>query len=103
MQDGDIVTAKSVSDKFLNRVSIDGAVYLPGEYSFENNPDLKTLLSSAQGLKDDALLTKAVLFRYNDGKENQILSIDLNSVLSEKKKIILQANDRVTIFSKLLM
>ena len=103
VQDGDIVTAKAVSDKFLNRVSIDGAVYLPGEYSFENNPNLKTLLSSAQGLKDDALLTKAVLFRYNDGKENQILSIDLNSVLSEKKKIILQTNDRVTIFSKLLI
>ena len=103
LNDGDIVFAKSVSDKFLNKVTIEGAVYLPGNYSVEINYNLKTLLSSAQGLKDDALLTKAVLFRFKEGKENQIISLNLNEVLSGNVQVVLQPNDRIKIFSKLII
>ena len=77
LKDGDIVSAKSVSDKYLNKVSIEGAVYLPGDYSLENNSNLSELLVNSQGLKDDALLTSAILYRFFEGDENKVVSVDL--------------------------
>jgi len=103
LKDGDIISAKSVSDKYLNRVSIEGAVYLPGEYSLENNSTLSELLVNSQGLKDDALRTRAVLFRFFEGEENKIVSVDLNKVTSGENDIDLMANDRIKIFSKILL
>ena len=103
VQDGDIIKAKPVGDKFLNKVTIEGAIYLPGSYSLGNNSTFKELITNAQGLKDDALLNKALIYRFFEGKENEILSVDLESVLSEKKKITLKPNDRVVIFSKSLL
>ena len=101
VQDGDIVSAKPVGDKFLNRVTIEGAVYLPGGYSLQENSNLKKLILNAQGLKDDAFKRSAIIYRFFEGKENKILSVDLEDVLSEKKEIALEPNDRVVIFSKL--
>ena len=103
VQDGDIVSAKPVGDKFLNRVTIEGAVYLPGDYSLQENSNLKELILNAQGLKDYAFTRSAVIYRFFEGKENKILSVDLEDVLSEKKEIALEPNDRVVIFSKLLL
>ncbi|MDC0388883.1 SLBB domain-containing protein [Flavobacteriaceae bacterium] len=103
LKDGDIISAKSVSDKYLNRVSIEGAVYLPGQYSLENNSTLSELLVNSQGLKDDAQRTRAILFRFFEGEENKIVSVDLNKVISGENDIDLKANDRIKIFSKKLL
>ena len=103
LKDGDIISAKSVSDKYLNRVSIEGAVYLPGQYSLENNSTLTELLVNSQGLKDDAQRTRAILFRFFEGEENKIVSVDLNKVISGENDIDLKANDRIKIFSKKLL
>ena len=103
LKDGDIISAKSVSDKYLNRVSIEGAVYLPGQYSLENNSTLSELLVNSQGLKDDAQRTRAILFRFFEGEENKIVSVDLNKVTSGENDIDLMANDRIKIFSKKLL
>jgi len=99
LKDGDVIKASPVSDKFLNKVTIGGAVFLPGDYSIDNNPDLATLISSAQGLKDNALFSRAVIYRYVEGKEEQIFSVSLNSIISGEESFKFQPNDRVRIFS----
>ena len=76
--DGDILTAKTVSGFIANSVSIEGAVYLPGEFDLSNTKNVKQLIASSQGLSPDAL-SKAILYRTNDGIENEIISIDLNN------------------------
>ncbi len=76
--DGDILTAKTVSAFITNSVSIEGAVYLPGVFDLSNTKNIKQLIASSQGLLPDAL-TKAILFRTNDGIENEIISINLNN------------------------
>ncbi len=100
LKDGDIIKASPVSDKFLNRVTIEGAVFLPGDYSIDNNPNLASLISSAQGLKDNALSSRAVVFRYVEGKERQMLSVDMSSEKTLKKDFKFKPNDRVKVFSK---
>ncbi len=100
LSDGDIIRANPVADKYTNKVSIDGAIYLPGNYSIEGSPNLKSLLTSAQGLKDDALLSRALVYRFREGKEKEVLSVNLSNILSGKEKFEFEANDRVQVFSK---
>ena len=100
LKDGDIIKASPVSDKFLNKVSIEGAVFLPGDYSIDNNPNLTSLISSAQGLKDNALSTRAVVYRHVEGKERQMLSVNLSLDKTQQKDFQFEPNDRVKIFSK---
>ena len=76
--DGDILTAKTVSAFIANSVSIEGAVYLPGVFDLSNTKNIKQLIASSQGLFPGAL-TKAILFRTNNGIENEIISVDLNN------------------------
>ena len=100
VSDGDIIRAKPIADKYINKVSIEGSVYLPGNYSVEENPNLKSLLSSAQGLKDDALLSRALIYRLREGKEKELLSVNLSEIISGKEKFEFETNDRVQVFSK---
>ncbi len=100
LSDGDIIKASPVADKYTNKVSIEGAVYLPGNYSIEESPNLKSLIANAQGLKDDALLSRAIIYRFSEGKEKKILSVNLSNIISGKEKLEFEANDRVKIFSK---
>ncbi|WP_332369490.1 polysaccharide biosynthesis/export family protein [Spirosoma telluris] len=54
MQDGDVVNIERLLNRFENKLTIEGAVYRPGEYSLDNNKTLKQLIASAEGLKGDA-------------------------------------------------
>ena len=51
---------------------------MPGEFDLSNTKNVKQLIASSQGLSPDAL-SKAILYRTNDGIENEIISIDLNN------------------------
>ena len=100
ISDGDIIRASPIADKYTNKVTVQGSVYLPGNYSIEENPNLSSLLSSAQGLKDDALMSRAFVYRFREGKEKELHSVNLSKILSGKEKFVLEANDRVQVFSK---
>ena len=100
LKDGDIIKANTISDNFTNKVLIQGAVNLPGNFSISNNPNLKRLIDNAKGLKDDALMERALVFRERDGDEQLALPVNLNDVLSSSVDFLLKANDRVKVFSR---
>ena len=100
INDGDIIMANAISGNFNNKVTIEGAVNLPGNYSIIESPDLKSLIVSARGLSVDALKTRAIVFRTNDGIENGMLSVNLNDILNDKTEFLFKNNDRVKVFSK---
>lgn len=99
VQDGDVIEAKSVSDKYTNRVIVSGEVYLPGSYPLEEAPNLSTLLSLSSGLSPDAYTTSALLYRTNNGVLNEMVSVDLQAILSNEKEIDLQPDDRLVVFN----
>ena len=100
LKDGDIVSAKSVSDKYLNRVSIEGAVYLPGDYQIENVKTIKGLISAASGLKENAQNSRASLIRKKNGIMQEMVSIDLNNILNNGKDLNLSVDDKLIISNK---
>ena len=100
VNDGDIIGAKAISDKYDNKVSIEGAVYIPGDYSITDAPSVLELLKLSNGTKVDALLSRAIIYRQEDGKENEIVSFSVTDILSKRQTIELTPNDRVFVFSK---
>ena len=76
--DGDLISAKTVADFIENSVSIDGAVYLPGIFDISNAMNVKQLIESSKGLTPDAL-SKAFLYRTNNGVQDEILSLNLDN------------------------
>lgn len=99
IEDGDVIEAKSVSDKYTNRVIVSGEVYLPGSYPLEEAPNLSALLSLSSGLSPDAYTASALLYRTNNGVLNEMISVDLQAVLSNEIEIDLQPDDRLLVFN----
>jgi protein involved in polysaccharide export with SLBB domain len=99
LYDGDIVEAKSVTDKYVNRISVSGEVYLPGNYPFNETKTLSMLLKSASGLTSDAYTEAAILYRSKQGFVNEIKTIDLKKIINNSQDIQLQPNDSLVIIS----
>jgi protein involved in polysaccharide export with SLBB domain len=86
-------------DKFVNRVTINGAVYRPGVYAWERGQKLIDLIQKAEGLKEEAFLGNVNIERTFENLEKTTISVDLRSVLKGQQSIELLNEDVVTIFS----
>ena len=98
IQSGDVIVLDNIIDRFKNRVSINGAVFHPGDYSTDNVTNLKQLILKA-GLKEDAYRNRAIITRLQTDFTPTIINFNLNDILSEKQQITLQREDIVTITS----
>ncbi|MBD2704804.1 SLBB domain-containing protein [Spirosoma sp. BT702] len=97
---GDRYVIGSILDRVENRVIIRGAVFRPGEFSLEKNQTLKTLVKSAEGLREDAFLNRAIIHRLRPNLDPELISVDIGKVLrSEIADVILQREDVVQIIT----
>lgn len=80
-QDGDLIEVSGILDRFSNRVIIDGAVYREGEYQLTENLTLKQLIEKADGLRGDAFLNRATIYRTNEDFSQSTIPIDLASIM----------------------
>ena len=94
LNDGDLISAKTLVDFVENSVSIQGAVYLPGIFDISNAMSVKQLIESSKGLTPDAL-PKAFLYRTNNGVQNEIVSLNLDN--KSDLSIQLSVNDALYI------
>ena len=99
LQDGDIVEAKNISNNYLNKVSVSGEVYLPGNYPLDQTPTLSALLESTSGLTANAYTEAAILYRSQQGFVNEVKTIDLDDVISKNNDVKLQSNDSLVVIS----
>jgi len=91
-----------VINRFANRVIIQGAVYLPGEYELSEGLTAGELIKKAQGLKEEAYLERGLIKRLSANLTEEVISFNPASVLAgTAKDILLQKNDEVTISSVL--
>lgn len=96
---GDTLVIDALATNYVNRISIQGAVYYPGEYGLSEIVNLKTLLSIAQ-VKENAFMDRAVLRRFNADLTPALLSFKIADILSDKIQIALQKEDSVFIYAK---
>ena len=80
--DGDSVSVDSIFKRYENTVTVDGAVFHPGQYDLGSNPTVRTLVQSAGGVTEVAFLGRAVLHRMKSDRTWSVLSVDLEGVLN---------------------
>ncbi|MFY9598541.1 MAG: SLBB domain-containing protein, partial [Dysgonamonadaceae bacterium] len=97
MHDGDQITVGNILTRFANRVAIEGAVMRPGSYAIGD--DIKTvgdLVKKAQGPREDAFLSRALLYREKADLTPIVESVDVEALLQNRiPDIALRKNDRL--------
>ncbi|MDE7074499.1 MAG: SLBB domain-containing protein, partial [Odoribacter sp.] len=95
LTDKDEVGVDSVLDRFENKVEIRGAVYRAGLYAVsEDVSTVRQLIEKAEGLRGDAFLNRAVLYRERPDLTLEALSVDVIGILNGKTEdIALAKND----------
>ena len=70
---------------------------IPGQYELVKNPDIKSLIKSAGGLKENALKKRAYIIREIDGFQQEVKTVDLEGALSMAEKYNFKNNDKLVI------
>lgn len=97
---GDKYLVEKILDRFANRIEITGAVFRPGAYELEEGLTLRQLIEKADGLREDAFLTRGYISRLNADNSMALLSFDVDKILKGiEQDILLKREDKVTISS----
>lgn len=94
---GDVIRAESVVDRFLNRVSISGAIYHPGNYELTNGLTLSQLIVKAEGVKEEVYSNRGIIIREDENRNTSLISFDVDQILKGENDIVLKKEDRVAI------
>ena len=82
MFDGDSVSVDSIIDRFENMVEVKGAVFRPGMYNLgEKGQSVRSLIDNADGLTEEAMVSRAVLRRMKPNRTQEVMSIDLKGIM----------------------
>lgn len=99
-ESGDKFFVDEILDRFENRVTINGAVFRPGQFELEPGLTLKQLIQKAEGLTEDAFQNRGYITRLGDDLQTTLVSFDVSRVLSgQDADIPLKREDVVTISS----
>lgn len=102
LSDEDSVSVDSVLSRFENMVKIKGAVFRPGMYQVGGRINsVRTLIESAEGLKEEAFVNRAVMHRMRPDRTLEVIPIDVEGILEGRvADLALQANDELFIPTK---
>ena len=82
MEDGDEVSVDTIIDRYENMVEIKGAVFRGGMYRLgEKVNSVRSLIESADGLTEEAMVSRAVLRRMKPNRTQEVISIDLKGIM----------------------
>lgn len=94
LMDGDNVAVDSVLARFENRIEIRGAVYREGLYALEEGTGtVSKLVEKAEGIRGDAFINRAVLYREKPDLTKEVIAVDIKDILGGKNDIDLYRND----------
>ena len=94
---GDTIQNTLITDRFENRVSIEGAVYHPGEYEWTEGLTLAQLIDKAGKLLPEAFKGRGLITRYNADRTTSAIAFDVEDISNGNQNILLQADDEVLI------
>ena len=95
VKDQDSLYVDSVIARFSNLVEVRGAVKHPGQYQMGGKiQTVRELLAAADGLREDAFVSRAVMHREKEDLTLEMVSVDLEAILEGKMAdVALKNND----------
>lgn len=101
LKNGDEIEVRKMDARFDNRISISGAVFLPGV--FELKPEVNSvrkLVNKAGGLLPEAFTQRAIIHRKHQDRSLETMPVNLEGVLNgSKPDVPLMNNDSLYIYS----
>ncbi len=94
---GDLVQIGSITNRYTNRITLEGAVYRPGTYELTASFTLAELLKSAQGLKPEAYMERGYIKRTLPNLEKNLISFKPSDIINGKNDVPLFREDSVVI------
>lgn len=100
-QSGDVFRITKILNRFENRIKIEGAVFRPDYYSYNEGMRISDLITRAEGLKEDAYTKRARIIRLKSDLTTEIVNVDLDTALSGdlNADLELKREDIVTVYS----
>ena len=100
VKNGDDLYVNKILDRFSNRVRIEGAVNMPGEYELSEGLTAKQLIEKAEGLRGDAFTDRALIIRMNEDYSSSNMSFNVADLLSGTvEDVPLQKEDLIKVTS----
>jgi protein involved in polysaccharide export with SLBB domain len=96
---GDKFIVQHIINRYENRVTINGAVFRPGDYELKPGMTLSQLIADAAGLKEDAFMQRGSIIRLKPDNTTELIPFSPADVMSKTADITLQREDRVKIVS----
>ncbi|WP_158798489.1 SLBB domain-containing protein [Pedobacter sp. L105] len=96
-RNGDMVEIGAITNRYANRVILEGAVNRPGVYELTAGFSLSMLLKNAQGLKPEAYMERGYIKRTLPNLEKEFISFNPTAVLSGSNDLPLLREDSVMI------
>ncbi len=96
---GDFFEVSRILDRFLNRVTIEGAVFRPGIFEITSGLTIGQLINNAEGIREDAYTERAQLIRLKSDLTTEIISFNVAKVLNGITDIPLKREDKIIISS----
>ncbi len=100
-QTGDVFVASKILNRYINRVTLTGAVQRPDFYELTPNLRVADLIRRADGLKPDAYTDRASIIRYQEDLTRSLFSFDVKKALNgdDVHNLLLQKEDEILISS----
>jgi protein involved in polysaccharide export with SLBB domain len=100
LKDGDVAIINYINTGVTNTVTIDGSVYYPDSYEIRDGQRLLDVIKKAGGLKTDAYLPRAFIYRGGGTMESEALKINLNEIdENSEDNITILSSDKIRILS----
>lgn len=100
LHDGDSINVGEITDRYTNRVSINGAVYRSGNYQLKEGLTLLELINKADGVKEDVFKDRGLIYRSIDDVNEEIVPFSIENILNGTASITLKREDSIQIFNK---
>lgn len=101
LRSGDQFYIDSILTRFTNRVTISGAVFHPGDYALEEGMTVGDLIRKADGIKEEATLTRGVIRRLQADYTPAMISFNVSDAVNGRQNLVLQREDSVIVYSKM--
>jgi len=96
---GDEVDIRRISNRYSNRVQIEGAVHFPGTFEYTDGFMLSALIDQAGGLTGDAFLGRGLIIRQGTDLILTSESVNLEEIISGDSDMALNNEDLIKIQS----
>ena len=97
---GDLVQIGAITNRYTNRITLEGAVYRPGTYELTAGFTLANLLKTAQGLKPEAYTERGYIKRTLPNLEKDFIPFKPADIINGRNDIPLLREDSVVVFDR---